>query len=123
KAAENKAAENKAAENKAAENKAAENKAAENKAAENKAAENKAAENKAAENKAAENKAAENQKDRLNASYYNGISALPKDPVVAMAYVPFQLDTTSYDTEEAFRNGTLFKVLNKPFLGYLKPEK
>ena len=38
-------------------------------------------------------------------------------PVVAMAYVPFQLDKTTYSPEVALCEGTLFKVLNKPFCG------
>ncbi len=41
----------------------------------------------------------------------------PKDTVVAMAYVPFQLDKTSYSAEKALCEGTLFPVLNKPFCG------
>lgn len=44
-------------------------------------------------------------------------SALPEDPVVAMAYVPFQTDTTTYDEMKALRIGTLFPVLDKPFKG------
>ena len=36
---------------------------------------------------------------------------------VAMAYVPFQLDKTSYSAEMALCEGTLFPVLNKPFCG------
>ncbi len=45
------------------------------------------------------------------------ITAFPNDTVVAMAYVPFQLDTTSYSAEKALCEGTLFPVLNKPFCG------
>ena len=41
----------------------------------------------------------------------------PADTVVAMAYVPFQLDKTSYSPEVALREGTLFPILNKPFCG------
>ena len=41
----------------------------------------------------------------------------PEDTVVAMAYVPFQLDKTSYSPEVALREGTLFPILNKPFCG------
>lgn len=41
----------------------------------------------------------------------------PEDTVVAMAYVPFQLDKTSYSAEKALHEGTLFPVLNKPFCG------
>ena len=44
-------------------------------------------------------------------------TALPVDTVVAMAYVPFQLDNTSYCAEKALCEGTLFPVLNKPFCG------
>ena len=44
-------------------------------------------------------------------------SALPEDPVVAMAYVPFQTDTTTYDEMKALKIGTLFPVLDKPFKG------
>lgn len=44
-------------------------------------------------------------------------TALPANPVVAMAYVPFQLDKTAYTPEQALQNGTLFTVLNKPFCG------
>lgn len=49
-------------------------------------------------------------------SFYDGISALPCDATVAMAYVPFQLDTTRYDDNAAFCNGSLFTTLNRPFL-------
>ena len=43
--------------------------------------------------------------------------ALPEEPVVAMAYVPFQLDKTVYLPEQALQAGTLFKTLDKPFCG------
>lgn len=43
--------------------------------------------------------------------------ALPENPVVAMAYVPFQTDITTYDETKALRTGTLFPVLDKPFIG------
>ncbi len=46
-----------------------------------------------------------------------GLSALPPDASVTMAYVPMQTDTTVYDTEKAMQTGTLFPVLNKPFAG------
>ena len=48
--------------------------------------------------------------------YFDGMTALPADPVVTMAYVPFQLNKTMYDEEQALNAGTLFKDLNKPFL-------
>lgn len=41
----------------------------------------------------------------------------PANTAVAMAYVPFQLDKTSYSAEKALCEGTLFPVLNKPFCG------
>lgn len=44
-------------------------------------------------------------------------TTFPRDADVTMAYIPCQLDRTSYETGEALKNGTLFKVLNKPFLG------
>ncbi len=44
-------------------------------------------------------------------------TALPEDTVVTMAYIPFQLDKTSYSAEKALCEGTLFPVLNKPFCG------
>ena len=44
-------------------------------------------------------------------------AALPENPAVTMAYVPFQLDKTSYSVEKALCEGTLFTSLNKPFCG------
>lgn len=46
-------------------------------------------------------------------------SALPENPVPAMAYVPFQqYDARNlYAAEQAFTQGTLFPVLDKPFYG------
>ena len=46
-----------------------------------------------------------------------GLSALPSDVTVTMAYVPMQTDTTVYEAEKALQTGTLFPVLNKPFAG------
>lgn len=51
---------------------------------------------------------------------YTGITALPKDPTVTMAYVPFQLNRETYNDMKALEEGTLFPVLNKPFLGGYK---
>jgi len=57
----------------------------------------------------------------LSGSFFDGMTALPKDATVTMAYVPFQLDSSRYDDEAALKNGTLFPCLNKPFLrGALK---
>lgn len=44
-------------------------------------------------------------------------TALPENPQVAMMYVPFQTDMTTFDEMTALRCGTLFPVLSKPFLG------
>lgn len=44
-------------------------------------------------------------------------TSFPDDTPVAMAYIPFQLDRTSYSPEQALCEGTLFPVLNKPFRG------
>ena len=45
------------------------------------------------------------------------MTALPENPQVAMMYVPFQTDFTTYDEMTALKCGTLFPVLSKPFLG------
>lgn len=45
------------------------------------------------------------------------ISALPKDPVTTMSYVPFQEDSSTYEPSEALKRGTLFPDLDKPFYG------
>ena len=47
----------------------------------------------------------------------NDLSPLPKDTVVAMAYVPFQQFGEVYSSQEGLEAGTLFPELNKPFLG------
>lgn len=44
-------------------------------------------------------------------------SFLPEVMTVTMAYVPFQLDLSSFTPEEALCKGTLFTELNKPFRG------
>ena len=40
---------------------------------------------------------------------------LPDDPVVAMAYVPYQQQGKMYCPEQGIVSGTLFPELNKPF--------
>ncbi|MBQ3519594.1 MAG: spore coat associated protein CotJA [Clostridia bacterium] len=47
---------------------------------------------------------------------FSMLSALPEDAAVTMAYVPFQLDNKVYEAETALCRGTLFPVLDKPFL-------
>lgn len=46
-----------------------------------------------------------------------GISPLPDNPVVAMAYVPYQEKENMYSAEQGISEGTLFPELNKPFDG------
>ncbi len=43
-------------------------------------------------------------------------SMFPCDPVVAMAYVPWQQFKDVYEPEVALCRGTLFAELDKPFL-------
>ena len=45
------------------------------------------------------------------------ITPLPADPVVAMAYIPFQQYKNMYPAETALSNGTAFPELDKPFSG------
>ncbi len=47
------------------------------------------------------------------------ISPLPENPVVAMAYVPYQQFQARnlYSAEQGFESGTLFPDLDKPFYG------
>ncbi len=47
---------------------------------------------------------------------FSRLSALPADASVTMAYVPFQLDNKVYEADTALCRGTLFPVLDKPFL-------
>ena len=55
-------------------------------------------------------------KPNNNPFEYFGTAPLPETVVTAMAYVPFQTDTTQFAPEKALQNGTLFTDLNKPFL-------
>ncbi|MBQ2775145.1 MAG: spore coat associated protein CotJA [Clostridia bacterium] len=47
----------------------------------------------------------------------DNITSFPEEYGLAMAYVPVQTDLTIYDDMQALEVGTLFPVLNKPFLG------
>ncbi len=49
--------------------------------------------------------------------YPSVMNPLPDDTVVAMAYVPFQTDITTFDEVNALACGTLFPCLSKPFKG------
>ena len=52
------------------------------------------------------------------ASMEYGISPLPENPVPAMAYVPYQGSIGNmYHPEKGLSAGTMFPVLDKPFLG------
>lgn len=42
---------------------------------------------------------------------------LPEDPAYAIAYVRWQELCKVYEPEEAFKRGTLFPALDKPFYG------
>jgi hypothetical protein len=46
-----------------------------------------------------------------------GITPLPDDPQVTMAYVPYQIDGSEkiYSVEKGICMGTMFPTLNKPF--------
>lgn len=49
---------------------------------------------------------------------HDDTTALPADPVPGMAYVPYQQWSNSlHSAERALDAGTLFPVLDKPFLG------
>lgn len=48
--------------------------------------------------------------------FKQSMQPLPEDCAVAMAYVPIQTDTTVYDDMKALYEGTLFPVLNRPFM-------
>jgi|GEM_PF-6698659 len=45
------------------------------------------------------------------------VPTFPKNPVVAMAYIPYQNPKAVYTASCGLRNGTMFPCLNKPFLG------
>jgi hypothetical protein len=62
-------------------------------------------------------KALSRQNDDCSCHKHCVETQFPDDPVVAMAYVPFQLDKTTYEPEKALQEGTLFVSLNKPFCG------
>lgn len=52
-----------------------------------------------------------------------GITPLPEDTVVAMAYVPYQIDNMTVNEEQGLSTGTMFPVLDKPFIGCGGQEK
>ena len=42
---------------------------------------------------------------------------MPKNPALAMAYVPMQPKGETYEPEVGLKSGTIFPDLNKPFYG------
>lgn len=52
-------------------------------------------------------------KELQNSDYF--IRPLPKEPVPAMAYVPYQNAKRLYAPEQGICSGTLFPELDKPF--------
>ncbi len=57
------------------------------------------------------------RKDSINCvDSFSKLPAIPADAAVTMAYVPLQLDSKVYEAETALCRGTLFPVLDKPFL-------
>lgn len=52
---------------------------------------------------------------RMAKSQYGIRTPLPENPVVAMAYVPYQQPGKMYCPEQGIVSGTLFPELNKPF--------
>ena len=45
------------------------------------------------------------------------VPTFPRNPVVAMAYVPYQNPKAVYTASYGLQKGTMFPCLNKPFLG------
>lgn len=52
-----------------------------------------------------------------------GMSAFPPETPVGMCYVPMQKLTTVYEPDNAWKRGTIFPDLDKPFLGGRGPAK
>ena len=52
---------------------------------------------------------------KLANTQYGIRTPLPENPVVAMAYVPYQNADKLYSPEQAICMGTLFPELDKPF--------
>lgn len=47
-------------------------------------------------------------------------STLPRNPVLAMAYVPFQQWSEVYSAEKGLCSGTIFPCLDLPFVGCMR---
>ncbi len=52
-------------------------------------------------------------KELQNSEFF--VQPLPENPVVAMAYIPFQNAKKLYSAEHGIQAGTMFPELNKPF--------
>ena len=44
-------------------------------------------------------------------------TSLPEDMTVAMAYVPYQITNKTSSAEQGLNKGTMFPILDKPFIG------
>lgn len=52
-------------------------------------------------------------KELQNSKFF--VQPLPENPVIAMAYVPYQNAKKLYSPEHGIQMGTMFPELNKPF--------
>lgn len=48
---------------------------------------------------------------------------MPEDPILARAYVPYQIEFVYFDPEEALKAGTLFPALVRPYHGKMDGEE
>ncbi|MCM1365176.1 MAG: spore coat associated protein CotJA [Faecalibacterium sp.] len=58
----------------------------------------------------------QNTSGRCTDNRCKATSKLPENPVVTMAYVPYQECNDIYPCEKALCSGTVFPVLDKPLL-------
>ncbi|MCM1544914.1 MAG: spore coat associated protein CotJA [Ruminococcus sp.] len=58
----------------------------------------------------------QNQPSRCMENKCKATTMLPENPVVAMAYVPYQECNDVYPCEKALCQGSVFPVLDKPLL-------
>ena len=56
------------------------------------------------------------RKKEQNTNGQGNFTRFPEETPVAMAYVPFQFFENEYETAVAFKKGTLFPELDKPFM-------
>lgn len=67
--------------------------------------------------KAPEKEREKTSTNQIDVLEYTAMSPLPKNTTVTMAYIPFQTKSALYTDEKSLVRGTLFEVLDKPFLG------